>query len=138
MTKVMVFGSFDYLHKGHLYFLKQAASLGKELIVIVARDKTIHEVKKQKPMFCEQARLRELKKIKGVTRVALGSLTYHKHHVIEKYKPDIICIGYDQRFFIHDLQDFIKNKRLKTKIIKLKAYKPRIYKSSRLKLRSEK
>ena len=29
--------------------------------------------------------------------------------VIEKYQPDVICLGYDQKFFVDQLKDNIKN-----------------------------
>ena len=41
MKKVMTFGSFDVLHKGHEHYLKEAKSYGDYLIVVVARDENI-------------------------------------------------------------------------------------------------
>jgi cytidyltransferase-like protein len=46
-TIVMVFGTFDFLHKGHLNFFKQARSLAKNpyLIASVARDYNVKRIK---------------------------------------------------------------------------------------------
>ena len=35
--RVMCCGTFDYLHPGHLSFIAQAAALGDDLYVVVAR-----------------------------------------------------------------------------------------------------
>ena len=56
MKKVMVFGSFDILHQGHLYFLNEARRFGEELIVVIARDETILKVKGHKPKYNEKER----------------------------------------------------------------------------------
>jgi cytidyltransferase-like protein len=38
--RVMVFGTFDYLHAGHENLFIQARELGDEIVAIIARDKT--------------------------------------------------------------------------------------------------
>jgi glycerol-3-phosphate cytidylyltransferase-like family protein len=54
--------------------------------------------------------------------------------VLQQEKPDVVCLGYDQRVDLNELQKMLKKYKLnKTKIIKLKAYKPKKYKSSLLK-----
>ena len=134
MKRVLVFGSFDLLHKGHLYFFNEARKLGDELWVVVARDKTIQELKKHKPIFSEKERINQIQKIPFVTRAVLGNRN-DKYKIIEEIKPDIIALGYDQRFFVDDLHNELTKRNLKIKIIKLKPYKPHVYKSSLLKER---
>jgi len=64
--------------------------------------------------------------------VILGSLG-DKYAIIKKRKPNVICLGYDQEFFIENLKSKLKEFGLiKTEIIRLKSYKPEIYKSSKL------
>ena len=46
MKKVMVFGTFDGLHEGHLDFFRQAREYGDYLIVAVARDVNVKKIKK--------------------------------------------------------------------------------------------
>ena len=46
MKKVIVFGTFDILHQGHLDFFRQAKQYGDYLIVAVAHDEN---VKKSRP-----------------------------------------------------------------------------------------
>lgn len=130
--KVMVFGTFDIFHKGHESFLKQARRKGDFVIAVVARDKTVSDVKKQKPTNSEQKRLRILENSGLADNVILGSLS-DKYLVIKKYQPDVICLGYDQKAFIADLTKKLKKFCLgKTKIIRLKSYCPEKYKSSKL------
>ena len=53
--------------------------------------------------------------------------------IIKKYNPKVICLGYDQIWFIEKLKKYIKHKNIKIDIIRLKGYKQDKYKSSILK-----
>jgi FAD synthetase len=130
MKTVMAFGTFDILHPGHINFLKQAKKYGN-LIVVIARDKTVKQVKGKLPKYSEKQRLEAIKGLNLTHKAILGSLG-NKYAVIKKYKPDIICLGYDQMHFVAQLEDKIKKLNLKIKIIKLKPHRPEIYKSSKL------
>ncbi|MEW6408180.1 MAG: adenylyltransferase/cytidyltransferase family protein [Patescibacteria group bacterium] len=133
----MVFGTFDFLHRGHLNFFKQAKKYGKKLIVVVARDVNVKKAKRHLPKFSEKKRLENIKKIKLVTKAILGDKKdYFK--VIKKEKPDVICLGYDQKMKILLLKKKLKKIGLvKTEVYRLSAYKPQIYKSSRLKIKQK-
>lgn len=129
----MVFGTFDIFHLGHRSFLRQAKESGDYLTVVVARDKTVKSVKKQDTKNKEQTRLENVQKSMLADEVILGSLG-DKYEVIKKYKPDVICLGYDQKFFIKNLKSKLMDFGLiETEVIRLKSYKPEIYKSSKLK-----
>ena len=124
MKKILIFGTFDILHKGHLNLFKQARKHGDILIAVIARDKTIKKIKGKNPRHKEKTRLKNIKKY--VDKAFLGNKT-NKYAVIKKIKPDIICLGYDQNSFTKNLK-----KHFKKKIIRLKPYKPDIYKSSKI------
>ncbi len=126
MKKILIFGSFDGLHKGHLNLFKQTRKHGDILIAVIARDKTIKQIKGKNPRYTEKIRLKNIKKY--VDKALLGNKT-NKYAIIKKIKPDIICLGYDQNSYTKDLK-----KHFKKKIIRLKPYKPSIYKSSKIKL----
>ena len=126
MKKVMCFGTFDNLHPGHLSYLSQARGYGDYLIVVVARDLNVKELKGKLPRQKEKLRLKKIKNIIFVNKAVLGQLR-DKFKVIKKYKPSVICLGYDQ------VVDIGKLKRVFSgKIIRLNPYKRHIYKSSRL------
>jgi FAD synthetase len=131
MVKVMVFGSFDEIHPGHIYFLKNAKKYGTELIVILGRDKTITELK-GKPKYSEKERKNHLLSTKIADKILLGNLK-NKYKVIEKINPDIICLGYDQIHFLDNLKNQLKKMKIDPKIIRLNPYKEHIFKSSKLK-----
>ncbi len=131
-SKVIVFGTFGIIHPGHRNFLRQARKHGEYLIVVVARDKTVEKIKK-KNVNHERKRLKNIKDSWLVDEAILGSLT-DKYAAIKKYRPDTICLGHDQKYFIDGLKKELERANLKkTKIIRLKPYKPEIYKTSKLK-----
>ncbi len=130
----MVFGTFDVFHKGHKNFLRQACRLGNFLIAVVARDETVAKVKKHTTKNSERKRMLVLKKNGLADKVVLGSLG-DKYVVIEKYKPDVIALGYDQNIFVSELKKKLKEFGLdKTRLVRLKSYYPKKYKSSLFKI----
>jgi len=131
MKKVILFGTFDILHPGHLNLFSQAKEYGDSITVVLARDKTIEKVKKRKPVFDENQRKINLENLDIIDKVVLGNLD-DKYKVIEDIKPDVICLGYDQMFFTEGLEKELEKRNIKTKIIKLTPYKHEIYKSSKL------
>jgi FAD synthetase len=132
MKKVMVFGSFDHLHPGHLYFLSEAKRLGDELIVVLARDETIRLLKGKSPKYTEQERKLHLHTTGIPDRIVLGKIK-DKFRVIVEHQPDIICLGYDQHSFDANLEAELKKRGLHPEIIRIGPYKEHIFKSSRLK-----
>ena len=126
--KVMIFGTFDGLHPGHLSFFRQAKKRGNYLVAVIGRNLTVKRLKGHLPIFNEKARLGAIKRVKSVNKAVLG----HKKdyfRTILKERPDIICLGYDQKI-PGNLAPKIKKGGIK--IYRLKSYKPRIYKSSKL------
>lgn len=133
MKTVIAFGTFDIFHKGHASYLKQAKKLGDRLIVVVARDKTVLEFKRQQANNGEQDRLETVKNSGLADEIILGSLK-DKYSVIEKYRPDVIALGYDQKVDLSELEKKLQEFKLETKIVRLEAFKPEVYKSSKLNL----
>jgi cytidyltransferase-like protein len=130
-TRIMVFGTFDVLHKGHLNFFRQARKLSARpyLIVSVARDINVKKIKGKKPAFKEKQRLAAVKKCRLVDKALLGGLKNHIPHIL-KQKPQIIALGYDQRAYVKHLKDLLRENGLKVRVTRLKAFYPETYKSS--------
>lgn len=131
MKKVMCFGTFDILHDGHRFYLREAKKLGSYLVVVVARDGTVKEVKKRQPLHSENERVRNLQHLGIADKVILGNHR-DKLKVVEDEKPGIICLGYDQTFFTENVKERLRQRGLNVEVVRLPAYKPEIYKSSLL------
>ena len=130
----MVFGVFDLLHPGHISFLKQAKKLGSFLIVSVARDVNVKKVKGKKPVFNEKKRMAYVKQLKIAKKVILGGTKDPWPHIV-KEKPDLIALGYDQGSFVGDLPKELQKRGLKAKVIRLKPFRPTVFKSSKIRLK---
>lgn len=113
----MASGTFDLLHMGHIYYLKEAKKLGDGLVVVVACDETVRKLKHE-PVTPEMMRLGLVKELKVVDEAYLG----HKddmYSIVEEIKPDIIALGYDQIHNEKQIINELKKRNLNTKVIRL-------------------
>ena len=133
MKKVMVFGTFDIVHPGHLYVFEEAKKMADTLVVGLATDKTVEKIKKQKPFYSEQQRKAFLEHIKEVDEVYIGDEN-NPYLIVQKHAPDIIVLGYDQSVFVDKLEAFLQESGLtESQIIRLKKFPTQEIKSSVLK-----
>lgn len=131
MRKVMAFGTFDNFHLGHEAYLKQAKSLGDELVVVIARDETVQKIKGRFPDQNELERKKAVEKSEVATKAILGNPD-DKYEVLRKYRPNIIALGYDQFVFTYRLSKFLIDEKMDAKIVRLQSFEPERYKSSLL------
>ena len=130
-TRALIFGVFDLLHKGHHSLFKQALKHAKELVVVVARGKMVERIKGIRPSEGERVRVQNVKKIPGVYRAVLGDKKMGAYTALHKFKPDVICCGYDQRALYADLKERMKAGEIpRAKIVRLKPHHPHRFKSS--------
>ena len=94
MRRVMAGGAFNILHPGHIRFLEKARSLGDFLVVVVASDRTVLRNKGVLLAPAEE-RKRMVESVRFVDRAIIGS-EQGFFSVVEKERPDIIALGYDQ------------------------------------------
>jgi len=128
---VMVFGTFDYLHAGHENLFIQSRKLGDEILAIIARDKTVRTIKGFTPDHNEKERLENLKATGWADKVILGD-SKDRLKALKIYRPDVIALGYDQFAFTFNLKKLLLDIKLDAEIVRLKPYRPDIYKSSLL------
>jgi cytidyltransferase-like protein len=131
MKKVLVFGTFDIVHAGHIHMLREAKSYGDHLTVVVSRNDTATQVKGVPPIFSEQTRVQDIQALNIADKVRLGNLGENRYKVIAEENPDIIALGYDQEAFTDKLSEHINPQKIT--IVRLHAYKPEIFKSSKIK-----
>jgi len=124
---IMLFGTFDHLHKGHLHFINESTQLGEKLIIVIARDKNVQNIKKKTPLQNEKERLNSVQKTFTSAKVTLGNLNDF-YQPIRDFNPQIITLGYDQKADLTDLNKSFPQ----IKIIRISAFKPEKYKSSLL------
>jgi len=109
--KVLIAGTFDILHPGHVFLINEAAKLG-EVHVIVATDRNRALYSGQIPVIPEQQRLELIKNIKNVKNARLGRYDNDTLKTVEEINPDIILLGPDQKFSVEKLSNALKMKGL--------------------------
>lgn len=137
----MVFGTFDMVHEGHVDFFRQARALrlgsgqAQEkpyLIVSIARDAVVKRVKGALPRRSEKERHALLSRNTLVDEVIFGQEDGYIEHVAEA-RPDIIALGYDQEGeFVDRLERDLTDAGVKVKVVRLQAFQPEKYKTSKL------
>ena len=116
---VLASGVFDLLHLGHVKFLEEAKKAGgknAELIVIIARDSTVQEIKGRKPVMPESQRRALVESLKVVDEAVLGFENFDIGEVIDRIKPDVIALGYDQADMEKQVRGYITEHGLSIKV----------------------
>lgn len=93
-ARVLVAGTFEYLHPGHVALLKRAARHG-EVWVVVSRDANARKAKDRRISVPELLRLRMVSSLSIVRRAVLGGRDGLLGG-IRKVKPSVIFLGPDQ------------------------------------------
>lgn len=122
---VLVFGTFDLLHEGHLFFLKSAESFGK-VLVMVASDKRVLSLKKQLPHHSEEAR------VSALIKAGFDAKIEQENPINDLilYKPQFLVLGYDQNWE-KIAKKAAKENNINLQIVKIKdSHRPHVYKSS--------
>lgn len=127
----MCAGTFDIIHHGHLHYLSEAKKHGDRLIVVVARDETSKEIKGKRPAHSEKERLEAVRMLELVDEAVLGRKG-SIFDIIEEIKPDVICLGYDQSVQKSQLEDELRKRGIKAEVIRVSAYMPHVYKTSKI------
>jgi D-beta-D-heptose 7-phosphate kinase/D-beta-D-heptose 1-phosphate adenosyltransferase len=98
MTTVIVNGTFDILHPGHIAMLNTARSLGNYLIVCIDTDRRVKELKgNSRPINNQVDRKIMLQNLKAVDIVEFFDSQEELIRLIELYKPSIMVKGSDYR-----------------------------------------
>lgn len=101
--RVLVAGTFDLIHAGHIYLINEAAKLG-DVYVVVATDKNRELFSGELPIIPQEQRLEVIKSIKNVKDARLGRTDNDTLKTVEEINPDIILLGPDQKYSVDVLK----------------------------------
>lgn len=132
MKRVVITGTFDGIHPGHEFFLREAKKLGDWLGVVIALDETVKKIKGHAPDKSQTIRQMEVESLRIADVVTLG-YPGDKYKIIEELNPDIIALGYDQQAFTEGLKESLQRRGMQVDIVRIGAFHPEKYKSSLLK-----
>ncbi len=120
--KILVAGTFDLIHPGHLFLINEAAKLG-DVCVIVSTDKNRELYSGEAPIVPQEQRLEVIKGIKNVKVARLGRSDNDTLKTVEEINPDIILLGPNQKYDIATLEKGLKDHGLAhIKIQRLQSY----------------
>ena len=99
MTKVVVNGSFDILHLGHLRLLQYAKSFPNAYVLVLTdSDRRIKQLKgPSRPIHNEYERCSFLFALKPVDRVETFDTDQELIDLIKEYEPDVMVKGSDYK-----------------------------------------
>ena len=106
--KVLIAGTFDIIHPGHIFLINEAAKYG-EVHVIVSTDKNRKIYSGKAPIVPEQQRLEVIKSIKNVKDARLGRSDNNTLKTVAEINPDIILLGPNQKYDINTLKEGLMN-----------------------------
>ena len=94
--KIIVNGTFDILHVGHIALLEYARSLGDQLLVCIDSDRRVKELKgESRPINNQYDRIRMLCALRCVDMVWMFDSEQNLINQIKLYEPDIMVKGSD-------------------------------------------
>ena len=121
--KVLVFGTFDQLHPGHLFLLNEANSRG-DLSIVVAQDETVRRIKNKFPQQNQSERISALHEKFPDAEILKGDAVDYLQP-LQLVQPDLVLLGYDQQ-----LPPGVTHQDFRCAVERLDAFEPEKYKSS--------
>ena len=96
MKRVVVNGTFDVLHRGHVELLRYAKSIGDFLLVCIDDDNRVSKLKgPTRPVFSQDDRKFVLQSLSCVNAVKIFHNDSNLIEILEWYSPHIMVKGSD-------------------------------------------
>ncbi len=116
-VRVMTTGVFDLLHPGHVHMLEEAAKLGDELVVVIARDDSVIK-EKHAPITPEDHRQHMVQALKPVDQAVLGHRGDY-YRIVEELQPNIFALGFDQSYDEDQVQAEFDKRGINCRVVRL-------------------
>ncbi len=117
---VLAGGVFDIIHPGHIHTLNAAKELGDVLVVVVATDNTAVKMKKRNPLHSQEQRQELINSLSMVDLCLIGQ-ERDMFKTVNRVRPQIIALGYDQIHQEKFITDGCKKIQLDAKVARLQS-----------------
>lgn len=115
---VMIGGAFEIIHPGHIHTISEARRYGDILVVVVATDKTVQKNKGREPVTPQEWRVKLISALRDVD-LALPGGQGSIYDTLEKVRPDIVAIGYDQKHVPQEIESEAAKRGMHVKVVRL-------------------
>ena len=105
---IIIFGTFDLIHIGHINILEKAKKLGDKLTVGISSDNFSYKKKNKYPIYNEKNRKKILENIKFVDEVFIEESFEQKRDYILQYNANILVMGSDWENKFDEFNDICK------------------------------
>lgn len=121
MTRVVAQGTFDLLHPGHIHYLTEAAAIGDELHVIIARRSNVTH--KEPPILPDRQRRDVIDALEMVDAAHIGDKS-DIFAPIEMLDPDVIALGYDQHHDVASIRNALEDRGIDCRVERVSGREP--------------
>jgi rfaE bifunctional protein nucleotidyltransferase chain/domain len=98
VSKIIVNGTFDIVHRGHIELLNYAKSLGNQLLVCIDTDRRVKELKgESRPINNQWDRMLLLENLRAVDDVQFFDSAEELEEICKNYQPNIMVKGSDYK-----------------------------------------
>ncbi len=132
MKTVLIFGSFDGIHPGHEFMMKQARRHGERVVAALAPDNVIERLKGRMPKYLFEERRDSLAVSGLVDEITTSDKDEGSYRVVGRVQPDVVAFGYDQDALKESFLKFLERTGKQIKVVTLPSFEPEKYKSSKL------
>jgi len=126
---VLAGGVFDIIHPGHIHTLNEAKKLGNVLVVVVATDSTAVKMKRRRPLHSQDQRKLLVDSLVAVDAAVIGSDS-DIFKTVDRIRPQIIALGYDQVHQEKSIIDGCKKINLVVTVARLQSPVPQLSSSA--------
>ncbi|MGC8582296.1 MAG: DUF357 domain-containing protein [Thermoproteus sp.] len=118
--KVLIAGTFELLHPGHISYMEQAWRLGR-VVAVVSRDTNAAKIKGRSISVPAENRARVVSSIYYVHKARIG---YEDDmlRVVEEERPDVVLLGANQPFDERSLAEKFRRRGIEAQILRAEPY----------------